>query len=199
TSWSEMLDLFVETEDAGGTMFGQAHCHEINTLMSFRTKLPFDHLPEWRDVRAEPLDRQLALLGDPAVVARLVASADAGPYGAGVGAELRPPDYDRIQVLHQALPPNPTVAEEAGRRRCHPVDAMIQVAVESQLDCFFAQPLSNEDPDAVLAILAHPGTVMTFSDSGAHVSQIVDANIHTHFLGWWVRQRGAFTFEEAVA
>jgi N-acyl-D-aspartate/D-glutamate deacylase len=39
---------------------------------------------------------------------------------------------------------------------------------------------------------------MTFSDSGAHVSQIADASIHTHLLGYWVRDRHEFTLEEAV-
>ncbi len=43
-----------------------------------------------------------------------------------------------------------------------------------------------------------PRTIMTFSDSGAHVSQISDASIQTHLLGHWVRQRGDFSLEEAV-
>ncbi len=39
---------------------------------------------------------------------------------------------------------------------------------------------------------------MTFSDSGAHLSQIADSSIHTHLLGHWVRDRQEFTLEEAV-
>ena len=39
---------------------------------------------------------------------------------------------------------------------------------------------------------------MTFSDAGAHVSQISDVSIQTHLLAYWVRQREAFTLEEAV-
>jgi N-acyl-D-aspartate/D-glutamate deacylase len=39
---------------------------------------------------------------------------------------------------------------------------------------------------------------MTFSDSGAHLSQIADSSIHTYLLGHWVRDRGVFTLEEAV-
>ena len=39
---------------------------------------------------------------------------------------------------------------------------------------------------------------MTFSDSGAHVSQIIDCSIQTHLLAYWVRERQAFTLEEAV-
>ena len=39
---------------------------------------------------------------------------------------------------------------------------------------------------------------MTFSDSGAHLSQIADSSIHTHLLGHWVRNREEFTLEEAI-
>jgi N-acyl-D-aspartate/D-glutamate deacylase len=46
--------------------------------------------------------------------------------------------------------------------------------------------------------MKHPGTVVTFSDSGAHVSQIMDASLQTHLLSHWVRERHAFTLEEAV-
>ena len=39
---------------------------------------------------------------------------------------------------------------------------------------------------------------MTFSDSGAHVSQIMDSSIPTHVLSHWVRERQALGLEEAV-
>ena len=39
---------------------------------------------------------------------------------------------------------------------------------------------------------------MTFSDSGAHVSQIADSSIQTYLLSYWVRERQAFSLEEAV-
>ena len=50
----------------------------------------------------------------------------------------------------------------------------------------------------LLRALRHPRAVMTFSDSGAHLSQIADSSIHTHLLGHWVRDREEFTLEEAV-
>jgi N-acyl-D-aspartate/D-glutamate deacylase len=39
---------------------------------------------------------------------------------------------------------------------------------------------------------------MSFSDSGAHVSQMSDCSIYTHLLAHWVRDRGEFTLDEAV-
>jgi N-acyl-D-amino-acid deacylase len=79
-----------------------------------------------------------------------------------------------------------------------PVDAMIDLAIESDMECFFLQPIANEDQDHALELMRHPRTVVTFSDSGAHVSQIMDASIQTHLLSHWVRDKQAFTLEQAV-
>jgi N-acyl-D-aspartate/D-glutamate deacylase len=46
--------------------------------------------------------------------------------------------------------------------------------------------------------MEHPNTVMSFSDSGAHVSQMSDASIQTHLLAHRVRDREDFTLEQAV-
>jgi N-acyl-D-amino-acid deacylase len=46
--------------------------------------------------------------------------------------------------------------------------------------------------------MKHPRSVVTFSDSGAHVSQIMDSSLQTHLLSHWVRDKQAFTLEQAV-
>ena len=117
----------------------------------------------------------------------------------GIGAMPRKPDFDGIRVYLHGLPPNPTVNEVAAARGVSPVEAMIDLALETDFGQLFIQPsLYPQDPDVLLAVMRHPRTVMTFSDSGAHLSQIADASIHTHLLGHWVRDRQEFTLEEAV-
>ena len=46
--------------------------------------------------------------------------------------------------------------------------------------------------------MRHPRSVVTFSDSGAHVSQIMDSSLQTYVLAYWVRERKALTLEEGV-
>ena len=91
------------------------------------------------------------------------------------------------------MPPYRTVAEVAAERGVDPVECMIDLAVETDFEQFFLQPILNGDPDVVLEIMRHPRCIVTFSDSGAHVSQIMDSSIQTHLLGYWVREREAFT------
>ena len=169
-------------------------------MLSFQTRLPFDRLPTWRQVRAEPLERQRSLFVDPDTRRRLIEEASGGQYGRAVGAEARRPDYENMRVFLRPLPPNPTVAEVARSRGVDPVEAIIDLALEADFDLFFAQPLSatGADESVIREVMRDPRTIMTFSDSGAHVSQISDASIQTHLLGHWVRQRGDFSLEEAV-
>ena len=128
----------------------------------------------------------------------LAKTAMEAEYSRGVGAESRRPDYDWIFLMKDPTGPHRSVAELARERGTDPVTTMIELALERDLRCFFVQPLANENLDHVLEMMRHPRSVVTFSDSGAHVSQIMDSSLQTHVLAYWVRQRKALTLEEGV-
>ena len=193
-----VLDLIDATNASGGTMFGQSHSRGISVVLSFSTTLPFDRIPAWAEVRALPLERQSQLLRKAEVRRALVEAARTGPYGEGVGAEAGRPRYEDLLVYDRPLPPYRTVQEVADDRGVDPVEAMIDLAIESRMDAMFVEPLTSQRDNDILAVMMHPSNVMTFSDSGAHVSQIVDCSIHTHLLAYWVRQRKAVELEHAV-
>ena len=195
---AQSLEFLDRSVAAGARMWGVTHPRGIGAFSSFRSQLPFDRLPEWRELRALPIEEQRRQLEDPDVVARLVKIADEGPYGAAFGGEARAPEFDRMQVFSSPLPPNPTVAEAAAARGVHPVELMIQLALDTDMRQLFWQTFAPFDHETVKRCLAHPDTVVGFSDSGAHVSQMADASIETHLLGHWVRNTQEFTLTEAV-
>ena len=90
------------------------------------------------------------------------------------------------------------MGEIAAERGVSPAEAMIDIAVENKLKVFFRQPIANENQDDALELMKHPYSNVTFSDSGAHVSQIMDSSLQTHLLSHWVREKEAFTLEQAV-
>jgi len=197
-AWRTYLRLLDETAAAGGRMFAQVHSRALSAVLSFRTQLPFDRLPVWKELRALPLAEQRVRLRDPALRSQLRTAAAERDQRKALGTEARPADYDWILVMDKVEPPHRSVAEIARERGCHPVDAMIDLALARDLELLFVQPIANEDQDVALQLMKHPRTVTTFSDSGAHVSQLMDASLQTHLLSHWVRERGAFTLEEAV-
>ncbi len=198
--WRQLVGLIDETIAGGGRMVGQMHSRGCTILLSFRTNLPFDVLPEWREVRARPLEEQKLLLRDPAVRARLVHAAHHGNYGRWVGAEAGKPDYALTRIYGTPLPPHPTVEEVARQRGVDPVECMIDLALENDFNLFFRTPCGQMeiDEDGMQAMLQRPHMTMTFSDSGAHVGQIVDSCMQTHMLAHWSRDKQYCSTEDAI-
>lgn len=197
--WRSFVDLLDETAAAGGRMFVQVHSRALNVLMSFKTQLPFDGWDVWRDVRTLPLAEQRAKLSDPVVRAKLVEVANgAPPTKKIVGVEARPPDYDHFHVMDSTSGDDRLLRDLARERGMDPVELLIELGVRSDFEQFFRQPAANENQADVLEMIRHPRSVVTFSDSGAHVSQIMDSSLQTHLLGHWVREKQALGLEDAV-
>jgi N-acyl-D-amino-acid deacylase len=196
--WRTYLALLDETAARGGHMFAQVHSRALTVVLSFKTNLPFDRLPVWRELRALPLDQQAQRLRDPELRRRLVEAAKERDERRPIGAEARLGSYEWIFVMDTPDGPHRSVAAVARERGVDPVEAMIDLALEKNLDRFFLQPIANENQDHALELIKHPRTVVTFSDSGAHVSQIMDASLQTHLLSHWVRAKQAITLEQAV-
>jgi N-acyl-D-aspartate/D-glutamate deacylase len=197
-TWRRYLALLDETAAAGGRMFAQVHSRSLSALLSFKTQLPFDRLPVWKELRALPLREQAQRLRDPDLRRRLIEAADVRPDHKALGTEAQPANYDWTLVFDTVEGPHRSVAEIARERGCHPAEAMIDLALAKDLDLFFLQPVANEDQDYALELMRHPRTVTTFSDSGAHVSQLMDSSLQTHLLSHWVRTKHAFTLEQAI-
>ena len=197
--WRDLYRIVERGNLAGARVFTQVHSRELNSILSFLTTMPFDAREVWRDVRARPLAAQKAALADPETRAKLIEVASRPHEGPdAIGAEARPPEWDIFYLMDRIERPHRSMADIARARGVAPAEAMIDVALEGGLEVFFRQPLANENQDDALALMKHPHSAVTFSDSGAHVSQIMDSSLQTHLLSHWVRQEEAFTLEEAV-
>lgn len=87
------------------------------------------------------------------------------------------------------------LADEQG---VDPVDFVLDLALEADLDMRIIQDVINHDRDEIDELLHDPNTVIGLSDAGAHASQLCDAKYSTEFLSTFVRERQSFTIEEGV-
>jgi len=202
--WRYQLEYLDECAAAGARMWGQSTTRSINAIFSLKSYLPFDVLPAWQDVRRLPLAEQKRRLADPVTRQRLIAAEaamkprDTVLQGGGAATtDPRKPDYHNLYAMKGVDWDDPTVAELAAQRGQHPVEVVIDLALQNE-NQLFVQPLVNEHPDHVLGMLKHARTLATFSDSGAHVCQEMGSSLQTHLLSYWVRAKQAFTLEEAV-
>jgi N-acyl-D-amino-acid deacylase len=196
--WRQYFTLADETAAAGGRMFIQVHSRALNVLLSFETVTPFDKLAVWREFRKLPLAEQEAGLRDSETRRKLVEAARERRQDRPVGPEPRNANFKWLFPLDRALPPYRSIAQIAEESNKEPVDVFIDMALEKNLKMFFIQTLTNEDQSHVLEMMRHPRSVVTFSDSGAHVSQIMDSSLQTHFLSYWVREKEEFSLEQAI-
>ena len=202
--WQEQTRYIDETVAAGGRMYGQTTTRPIIALFSLKSYLPFDNLPAWQALRDLPIDEQRRRFADPDIRSALVAAEATmkprdGVFQGGGAATTDPkkPDYSNLFALRGVDWDDPTVEELSKKTGQHPVEVMLDLMV-NDVDQLFVQPLVNEAPADVLGMLQHPRTLATFSDSGAHVCQEMGSSLQTHLLNYWVRQKQAFSLEQAV-
>jgi N-acyl-D-aspartate/D-glutamate deacylase len=143
--------------------------------------------------------------------AELTAVYDDRAFRAAFRADLERPkagiifagDWSKIEIGQaatgavQALEGR-TIAELARESGRDPVDVLFDTALADGLDTVFVGKFFNSDDDGVQPLLQHSAGVVALSDAGAHLKFLCDAGFGLHFLGHWVRERGAFTLEEGV-
>ncbi len=198
TWWRKQIDYMEQVARAGGRMIGQTHSRGVTTLTSFRSAMPFDGLPVWKEFRKQPLEAQLAGLKDPATRAALVAAIKEGKYPLTAGAEAPPPDWNKFYIYDKVTPPWRNLADVAAAAGKHPAEVVLDLVIESGLDAMFMQPITSASEEDLVEMMRHPSTAMTFSDSGAHVSQIADSSIQSHLIAYFWREKGLIPLHECV-
>ena len=189
---------------SGGQVVGQIHIRSLANVYSFQTSLPFDRLPTWQEVRHLPLPEQQRLVASSELRGRLVDEAMCGRYGPVYGAEPKPPTFELMYPVG-GEDAGRSVAELAQRAGTTPVDIILDRALATGFRQCFIQHGSidgsndlDREAEVRIGLLRRADTVLAASDSGAHVSQILDSNIPGALLSSWVRERHLLGWEEAV-
>jgi N-acyl-D-amino-acid deacylase len=87
------------------------------------------------------------------------------------------------------------LAEDRG---CSPLDVVLDISLDDNLETRFWSVLANNDPEGIAWLLPRDNVLLGLADSGAHVSQLCDACFSTDLLGNWVRGRGVMPLERAI-
>jgi len=176
----------------GARLRPQTSPRQIGVLIGLDFRTPFDFCAGWQALAPLSHDEKMAALADPERRAALVTEADA-LGNTGEHTFLMP--LDRARYDHS---PDDSLAAEAARRGVSVAQAFIDLNLESDGGRIFNYPFLNQDLEAAGAMFTHPDVVVGLGDAGAHVSQVIDASQATFLLSYWVRERGAFTLEDAV-
>jgi N-acyl-D-aspartate/D-glutamate deacylase len=189
------LDAIRESNARGRRLVGAVSCCPLAMDFTLRSPYTFEGLQSWQPA--------LPLKGS-AYEAKLRDKS----FRDAVRLELATPahfrlfngEWDKVQVVESRRKEaeQRSIAELARASGGDPLDAMLDLALEEDLDTVFSALLLNSDEAAVGRMLRHPASMVSLSDAGAHLSFFNDAGFGLHLLGHWVRERGVLTLEDAV-
>jgi N-acyl-D-aspartate/D-glutamate deacylase len=181
----------------GNRMYGAVSCTPLVFEFTMHEPYVFEGLASWKPAMTAHGEQAMHLFRDAS-------------FRAAVKHELAQParrmfngEWDQLIVAQTQLPahrecdgkPLSALAAQAGK---HPLDLLLDLAVEEELETLFRATLLNSDEDAVGRMLGDPNSLLSLSDAGAHLTFLCDAGFGLHFLGHWVRDRGLMPFEQAV-
>jgi N-acyl-D-amino-acid deacylase len=167
----------------------------VGVVFSLASSTPFDRYPGWAALQDLGLAGRLAALRDRRT--ELVEDALAGtddPWS-GMDAFFV---VDGDPEIRYDNDPTTSLAAVARARGVTPVEAFVDLNLETGGQMVLQWPLLNQDLDAIEEMITSDVVLMGLADAGAHVGQIIDASQPTYFLTYWVRERGVLSVEEAV-
>ena len=184
----------------GHPVYAQVACSPITLIFTLTSPYPFEGLKAWQPA--------FAVYRYPGALAGLYLDSN---FRQAVRAELAAPggamlftnQWDRLEIVEAAKPDNKhlegcNVAELAAAEGADPVNWFLDFGVAEGFATRFHAEMLNYDDDQVERLLLDPAGHPSLSDGGAHLAMLCDAGFGLHMLGHWVRERGAFTVEEAV-
>jgi N-acyl-D-amino-acid deacylase len=197
--WKEHLALVEEVGREGIRAVPLCSPSSIMQRFTMKNCQVFRGMPTWLPILQASDAEKLRSYGDPAVRAKLRAEVDA-PLGPDSSFSKR---WDLMWIEEPQLSKNrglqgKTIVDLANAQGKHPLDAFLDLAVEEELNTVFILGEINTDTDAVGQILRSPYAVVGLSDGGAHVQFHSNVGNSTRLLGYWVREKGIMSLEQAV-
>jgi len=107
-------------------------------------------------------------------------------------------EWSKVEVVESKRFEGKTIDAIARETGKDPLDVMLDLALDEDLDTVFNAMLLNSDEEAVGRMLKHPSSMVSLSDAGAHLTFFNDAGFGLHLLGHWVRRLGVLSLEEAA-
>jgi N-acyl-D-amino-acid deacylase len=178
----------------GVQVWPQVSCRPLVFQMNLSEPFTLNMRPSFAALMGKSKDERLAAYRDPAW--RASAWDDVSGKAGGF-----PLNWANISVAesrsHPDLADRPVqvLAEERG---CTPLDVMLDVSLDDDLQARFWSVLANDDPEGIAWLLPRDNVLLGLADSGAHVSQLCDACFSTDLLGNWVRDRNVMPLERAI-
>jgi N-acyl-D-amino-acid deacylase len=190
-------------EKEGLRVFAQALTTNFASQFTFEDYNLADAIPVWKDMCTGTIEEKIAKFNDPErrAKAKEIHEARGGLFGSGyvlndikVGwIPLDVPDGLALQDRYEGY----TIGEIAQRESKHPLDVLLDISVWGDLKSGFETSMIMTTPAAMKEIATASVSLPGVSDGGAHTKFVTTGRYPTELLGYWVREHGIMSLEEA--
>ncbi len=189
-----ILEKTLEQQARGERVIPQVSCRPLNFEFDFKEPFPLESMKAMQAVAAGDFAEKCRIYADPDFRRALQEQMDSP-------RSIVQSIWGRTVVAWCPKQPereNQCVLDLAAARGVEPIDYVLDLALEGDLEPRFRMAIFNYDEEEVAELLNSEGTVLGLSDAGAHASQLCDACFSTHLLGHWVREQKIMDLERAI-
>jgi N-acyl-D-amino-acid deacylase len=196
--YKDLLRWVDRSNQKGLRIFAQALTAANNYEFTLDEWNLFDSIESWREITTGTPAERMAKMSDPKLRAAVKAQHEDDRFANGATV-TRIRDLLIADVGDEKFRKweGVSVGEMADRTGKHPIDAMLDVAVEDQLRTRFITPPQDIDMEAMAELANSPYALPGVSDGGAHMKFITLGRYSTEFLALLVRDNGIMPLEQA--
>ncbi len=178
--------------EVGTGVWPQISCRAITLQIQLKDPFPFDQAACFAELHAQPEAARFERYRDPVWRSRAIDELAKTPL---------PTRWENLSLAESDVHPelvDRELVELAQERGATPLDVMLDISLEENLETRFRYVQANDDEEGVTHLLQQQQMAMGLSDAGAHVGMLCDAALPTDLLGNWVREREVLPLERAV-
>jgi len=182
----------------GNGLYIQIPCQPLSFDFTMANAYPFYSHSAFDPIKAYTPEQLKPVFADPSWRAKFRENAKNPRPGM-----IFQGNWDRVMVAvaqkeSNARYVNRYLHEIAGSESRDPLDVMLDLSLDENLETAFLGRFLNVGDDGVAKLLKHEAGVVALSDAGAHLIYMCDAGFGLHFLAHWVRERGDFDLVEGI-
>jgi len=196
--------MFIEwlrgCHERGHQVYGQANSIRAPFAFSLDEWNLFDTSPAWNRALTGSLEDKKAKLQDAQLRAEMIADVESGKLptvvlGGRIEGYIFQGSTNAPELDHLI---GQTLGDIAKDMAVHPVDAMVELSLASELKAsFLTKSATSDNPEYVSELLSSPVVFPGVSDGGAHTKFLTAGSYTTDTLMWLVRDEQRMTLEQA--
>ena len=201
----DRLQWLDDANAKGLRIFGQSFTMRTGFAFTLEHWNLYDSSPAWNRATTGTFEEKMAKMQDEEIRSGIRAETDAAIEKLGrtqaLGGPIEELVIQSVDTCENAgdleCHVGKTVGQLAEETGKHPIDAMLDLAVEGGLKVEFLGRDRGQNAEYTAEMITAPYSIPGVSDGGAHTKFFTGGAFTTDFLAWMVRDEGKVSLEEA--